>query len=271
MPPILLLASARGPWSRCGRRSAPLPDERVHQPQWGSPRQGRLGRVLLVGHQPQAQRLAGLLEHAAAAVPLQGCPRGRAGHPAPMGRPGGLGLVHLEQVVQPAEGWDQARLLAAHGHAAGEPSLERDLLPQVRVVVGRRSRYRRRSGLRPGVGPARRRRAPPRAGPGRDGGRESAVRPSAGDGSTRPKAAPARRSAERRPVLEGRGGSQGGGGDGMKALPARRRSCSCYPTCRKDEPARWHHTCGDPVRGLYGRARREPVHEPGGASAVPRA
>ena len=125
---------------------------------------GRLRRstasCLVVGHELQAQRLAGLLQqHLAAAVALAAPPpRGRRGATtASMGRASrNSSSSTFSEVVEAAEGEHQPRALAADGHAGeAHQQLERHLRPQSRGRRAARSRgskgRRRASAWRAGL------------------------------------------------------------------------------------------------------------------------
>ena len=111
--------------------------------------------ALVVGHELQAQRLAGLLEQdLAAAVPAQHVldALARGATTASMGRASrNSSSSTLSEVLEAAEGQHQPRALAADGHAAeAHQQLERHLRPQAGVVgrpVERLERQVERVGL----------------------------------------------------------------------------------------------------------------------------
>ncbi len=118
-------------------------DQRVHEAHDRAVRGERAQRDLrvrlVVRHELEAQRLAGLLEEdLAPAVPLQDLrhPRGGGDHGVDRAAELELRLVHPREVVQPAEGQHDAPPRAPDGHAReADEQLERDLRPQ-RCVVG---------------------------------------------------------------------------------------------------------------------------------------
>ncbi len=116
-------------------------DQRIHEAHDRALRgqHARVGDVgLVVGHELQAQRLAGLLEHQlAAAVALQrlldALPRrDHRFHRAPEQE---LDLVHLERVLEAGERQHEATPLPSHGNAAeAHQQLQRRFRPELRVV-----------------------------------------------------------------------------------------------------------------------------------------